>query len=340
MTRSRFTSENDVNGTAPAPTLDEIRAARAKLADKVRVTPIHALPLRELDPTWPTDAEGVFKLELFQVTGTFKARGALNGMLALTPEQKKCGVTAVSAGNHAVAVAYAAQALGMPARVVMIKTANPLRVALAKGFGAEVEFAEHGKAAFERVKQIETEEGRFFVHPFEGPGPVTGTATLGLEWHEQAPQMDAVAIACGGGGLLGGVAAAIRQLSPGTVVYGVEPEGADNMCRSFEAGAPATLPSVSTIADSLGPPYSTPYTYGVCRRFVEKMVRVSDAQIREAMRLTFRVLKLAGAPAGAAALAGALGPLRSDLAGRKRIGILVCGANIDAATFSAQIAAA
>lgn len=326
--------------TAPAPTLDEIRAARAKLAGKVRVTPIHTLPLRELDPAWPAEAEGVFKLELFQVTGTFKARGALNGMLALSAGQKAKGVTAVSAGNHAVAVAYAAQALGMPARVVMIKTANPLRVELAKAFGADVEFAEHGKAAFERVKQIETEEGRFFVHPFEGPGPVTGTATLGLEWHEQAPQMDAVVIACGGGGLLGGVAAAIKQLSPGTVVYGVEPEGADNMNRSFETGAPATLPGpVSTIADSLGPPYSTPYTYGVCRRYVEKMVRVSDAQIREAMRLTFRVLKLAVEPAGAAALAGVLGPLRADLAGRKRVGILVCGANIDAATFSAQIAA-
>ena len=325
---------------APAPTLDQIRAARARLAGKVRVTPIHTLPLRELESTWPADAEGVFKLELFQVTGTFKARGALNGMLALSPEQKQRGVTAVSAGNHAVAVAYAAQALGMPARVVMIKTANPLRVALAKGFGAEVEFADNGKAAFERVKQIETEEGRFFVHPFEGPGPVTGTATLGLEWHEQAPRMDAVVIACGGGGLLGGVAAALKQLSPNTIVYGVEPEGADNMNRSFETGAPATLAAVKTIADSLGPPYSTPYTYGVCRRYVDKMVRVSDEAIREAMRVSFRVLKLAVEPAGAAALAGALGPLRSDLAGRKRIGILVCGANIDHATFCAQLATA
>jgi threonine dehydratase len=320
------------------PTLPEIRAARDRLKGKVRVTPVIALPMRDLDRSWASDAEAVFKLELFQATGTFKARGALNGMLALSPEQRARGVTAVSAGNHAVAVAYAAQALGISAKVVMIKTANPLRVELAKSFGAHVEFAEHGAAAFERVKEIESTEGRFFVHPFEGVGPVTGTATLGLEWIEQAPGMDAVVVACGGGGLLGGVAAAIKQASPSTLVFGVEPEGADNMTRSFEKGEPAKLPKVATIADSLGPPYSTPYTFAVCRQYVDRMVLVSDDAIREAMGLSFRVLKLGVEPAGAAALAGVLGPLRGTLAGRKRIGILVCGANIDAATFCRQLA--
>ncbi|HZP88553.1 MAG TPA: pyridoxal-phosphate dependent enzyme [Burkholderiales bacterium] len=316
-----------------APTLAEIRAARERLKDKVRVTPTLTLPMGDLDRDWPGDADAIFKLELFQVTGTFKARGALNGMLALSEAQRAKGVTAVSAGNHAVAVAYAAQALGLSARVVMIKTANPLRVELAKSFGADVEFAEHGAAAFERVKEIETKEGRFFVHPFEGPGPVTGTATLGLEWIEQAPGMDAVVIACGGGGLLAGVAAAIKQASPSTQVFGVEPEGADNMYQSFEKGEPAKLAKVATIADSLGPPYSTPYTFGVCKQYVDRMVLVSDDAIRDAMRLSLRVLKLAVEPAGAAALAGVLGPLRDALRGKKRIGILVCGANIDAATF-------
>ena len=320
-----------------APTLAEIRAARERLAGKVRVTPVLDVALREIDPAWPGDAQGVFKLELFQVTGTFKARGALNGMLALSAGQKARGVTAISAGNHAVAVAYAAQALGLSARVVMLKTANPLRVELARGFGAEVEFAENGKAGFERVREIEQAEGRFFVHPFEGPGPVTGTATLGLEWHEQSGAMDAVVIACGGGGLLGGVACALKQLAPQTQVYGVEPEGADNMTRSFESGQPETTAQVKTIADSLGPPYSTPYTFGVCRRHVDKMVRVSDAAIRDAMRHSARVLKLAVEPAGAAALAGALGPLREALASKRRIGILVCGANIDPATLAAQL---
>jgi threonine dehydratase len=326
-----------VTEPAAAPALADIRAARERLAGFVRTTPVTSLPLRELDATWPGGAEGVFKLELFQVTGTFKARGALNGMLGLSAEQKARGVTAVSAGNHAVAVAYAAQALGMTARVVMIKTANPLRVELARGFGAQVEFAEHGKAAFERVREIEAGEGRFFVHPFEGPGPVTGTATLGLEWLEQSAALDAVVVACGGGGLLGGVAAAMKQSAPGTVVYGVEPEGADGMCRSFETGQTVTLPAVSTIADSLAPPMTTPYTFGVCRRFVDRMVRVSDAAIRDAMRLSARTLKLAVEPAGAAALAGVLGPLREALAGKRRVGILVCGANIDPQTLCAQL---
>ena len=165
-----------------SPTLTEIRAVREQLSGLLRKTPVLTLPFREFDASWPTDAEAIFKLELFQVSGTFKARGALNGMLGLSSEQRARGVTAVSAGNHAVAVAYAARALGISAKVVMIKTANSLRVQLARGFGAEVEFADDGKSAFARVREIETSEGRFFVHPFEGPGPVTGTATVGLEW--------------------------------------------------------------------------------------------------------------------------------------------------------------
>lgn len=329
---------NSTAASQAAPTLADIRAARARLAGKVRATPVLEMPLREVDPAWPdAAAQGVFKLELFQVTGTFKARAALSGILALPAERRRRGVTAVSAGNHAVAVAYAARAAGLTSHVVMLKTANPLRVELARSFGADVEFAENGKAGFERVKQIEEAEGRYFVHPFEGPGPVTGTGTLGLEWHEQSGAMDAVVIACGGGGLLGGVACAIKQLSPGTAVYGVEPEGADNMTRSFETGKPETTTEVRTIADSLGPPYSTPYTFGVCRQYVDRMVRVSDAAIRDAMRHTARALKLAVEPAGAAALAGVLGPLRDALAGKGRIGILVCGANIDPRTLAAQL---
>jgi threonine dehydratase len=323
--------------SAAVPSLAEIRAARERLAALVRVTPVLELPWRELDPTWPPAASANFKLELFQVTGTFKARGALNGILALSGEQKKRGVTAVSAGNHAVAVAYAAHALGVSAKVVMIKTANALRVQMTRGYGAEIEFAEHGPAAFERAKEIETREGRFFIHPFEGSGPVTGTATLGLEWFEQCGAMDAVVIACGGGGLLGGVAAAIKQLSQTTMLYGVEPEGGDAMCRSFESGHTVTLSSIATIADSLAPPMTTPYTFELCRRFVDKMVRVSDAAIRDAMRLSFRALKLAVEPAGAAALAGALGPLREFLREKRRIGILVCGSNIDPQTYCSQL---
>lgn len=320
-----------------APSIADIRAARERLASSVRVTPVIALPLSELDSTWPSDSTALLKLELFQVTGTFKVRGALNGMLDLSGEQKRRGVTAVSAGNHAVAVAYAARALGISATVVMPKSANPARVQLARDYGADIEFAENGGAAFDRVMEIEAEQGRTFIHPFEGPGPVTGAATVGLEWLEQCGEIDVAVIACGGGGLLGGVAAAMKQLSPKIQLFGVEPKGADAMFRSFDAGEPVSLPAVATIADSLAPPMTTPYTLAVCRRFVEQIARVSDDEIRNAMSVLFRSLKLAVEPAGATALAGVLGPLRELLRGKRRIGILICGSNIDPRTYCSQL---
>jgi threonine dehydratase len=316
-----------------APTLSEIRSAQEKLSGFVRLTPVWTVPLPQLDAAWSGVEEAVFKLELLQVTGTFKARGALNVMLNLTSQERRRGVTAVSAGNHAVAVAHAARALGISAKVVMIKTANPLRVELTRSSGAEVEFADNGAAAFERVREIETDEGRVFVHPFEGPRTVTGAATLGLEWFEQSGTMDAAVIAVGGGGLIAGVASALKQLSPRTEIYGVEPEGAAAMHQSFGAGQTVTLPSISTIADSLAPPMTTPYTFSVCRQYVDQITLVSDSAIRDAMRVMFRTLKLAVEPAGAAALAAVLGPLREPLQGKARIGILVCGSNIDARTF-------
>ena len=322
---------------AVAPSIVDIRAARERLAGRVRVTPVLEVPLSDLDSTWPLECTALFKLELFQLTGTFKVRGALNGMLGLSAEHKRRGVTTVSAGNHAVAVAYAARALGISAKVVMPKSANPARVRLARGYGADVEFADSGGAAFDRVREIEAQQGRTFIHPFEGPGPVTGAATVGLEWFEQCGPVDAAVIACGGGGLLGGVAAAVKQLSPKTLLYGVEPQGADAMSRSFEAGEPVSLPAVATIADSLAPPMTTPYTLAVCRRFVEKIARVSDDEIRSAMGLLFRSLKLAVEPAGATALAGTLGPLRDALRDKRRIGILICGSNIDPRTYCSQL---
>jgi threonine dehydratase len=317
----------------PFPSLADIEAAQRRLAPYVRMTPCTALGPRELSGDRQFDSHLVFKLELLQVTGTFKARGALNVMLHLTPAQLAAGVTAVSAGNHAIAVAYSARVLGASARIVMLKTANPARVQLAKEYGAVVEMAEDGASAFRRVHRIEEEEGRYFVHPFEGPLTVTGAATLGAEFQQQAAHLDAVVVAVGGGGLLAGVAAAVKQLSPGTRVFGVEPRGADSMSRSFAAGQPVTLPAVATIADSLAPPMATPYTFGVCRRFVDRIVTIEDAEMRRTMGVIFADLKLAVEPAGAAALAATLGPLRPDLGGGQRIGIVVCGSNIDLPTF-------
>jgi threonine dehydratase len=192
--------------------------------------------------------------------------------------------------------------------------------------------------AFERVKQIEATEGRTFVHPFEGPLTALGTATLGLEFMEQVPDLDAVIVPIGGGGLCAGVSAAVKLSAPACRVFGVEPEGADSMHRSFAAGSPQAIESVKTIADSLGAPYATPYSFGLCRRYVDELVLVDDDALRRAMRLLMTSAKLAVEPAGAAATAALCGPLRERLAG-KRVGLIVCGANIDPAGYAAQVTA-
>ena len=317
------------------PLLADIQTARGMLDGLIRRTPCIELNPGELNSDTAFGSTLVFKLELFQITGTFKPRGALCVMLNMSAAERSRGVTAVSAGNHAVAVAYAARVIGTHAKIVMMKTANAARVRLVRGYGAEIEFAD-GASAFARAKEIEALEGRTFVHPFEGPRTVLGTATVGAEISEQAEPLDAVVVAVGGGGLVAGIAAAIKQQTPGTRVYGVEPSGADTMTRSFAAGRPVSLPAVTTIADSLAPPMATPYTFAVCRQFVDRMTLVNDDEMRNAMGVLFRDLKLGVEAAGAAALAAALGPLRAELQGGQRIGIVVCGSNIDLPTFCSQ----
>jgi threonine dehydratase len=320
---------------ASAPTLEEISAARARLADYILQTPVWRWRGDEVERA--TGTQPLLKLELFQHAGSFKPRGAMAVMLGLSPEQLARGVTAVSAGNHAMAVGYAARALGTTAKVVMPRTANAARLEGCRAYGAEVVLVDDVHQAFARVKEIEQAEGRAFVHPFEGPLTALGTATLGLELCEQAPDLDAVIVPIGGGGLCAGVAAALKQKAPHVKVFGVEPEGADSMHRSFRSGRPEHIDAVRTIADSLGAPYAAPYSFALCRRFVDELVLVSDEQLRAAMRLLFRGAKLAVEPAGAAATAALCGPLRERLA-KKNVGVIVCGANIDVKTFSALLA--
>jgi threonine dehydratase len=314
-----------------APTVAAIRAAREKLGDRVVKTPV-----RRLEHPRFAASEVILKEELFQRTGSFKARGALCNMLDLAPDVLARGVTCVSAGNHAIATAYAAKVLGTTAKVVMMKNANPFRVAKCRDLGATIELMDNVHAAFERVREIEKTEGRTFVHPFEGYGTALGTATLGLELCDQA-ELDAVIVPIGGGGLCAGVSAAVKQLKPSCQVFGVEPTGADSMHKSFAAGSPQSIDAVRTIADSLGAPYALPYTFELCRKFVDDLVLVDDDQLRDAMRLLFTEAKLACEPAGAAATAALLGPLRERLAG-KRVGLIVCGSNIDPETFARHLA--
>jgi threonine dehydratase len=317
----------------PSLTLDEIRAARTQLGNRVLTTPVHEWQGPLLAELLGPDTRVFLKLELFQRTGTFKPRGALLNMLHLSAEELARGVTAISAGNHAVAVAYAAQSLGTSARVVMIKTANPLRVELCRRFGADLEFAETAHAGFERVREIEKAEGRAFIHPFEGVRTALGTATVGLEFCEQTEALDAVIVPVGGGGLCAGIASAVKAIAPACKVYGVEPTGADSMHRSFAAGEPRSIERVATIADSLGAPYAAPISFEFCRRHVDSIELVADEELRAAMRLMQREIKLAVEPAGAAAMAALVGPLRERLRGR-RVGLIVCGSNIDAGTYA------
>ena len=286
-------------------------------------------------PLWSLPELGaLLKLELFQRAGSFKPRGALTVMRTLDADALARGVTAASAGNHAMAVGYAAQVLGTTAKVAMPRNANPGRIEGCRRYGAEVVLVDDIGSVFAESMRIAKEEGRTFVHPFEGPQTALGTATLGLELLDQAGlDLDAVIVPIGGGGLCAGVAAAVKLAAPRCLVFGVEPIGADSMHRSFAAGSVQSIPKVRTIADSLGAPYALPYSFELCRRYVDELVMIDDDQLREAMRLLFRHAKLAVEPAGAASTAALLGPLRERLAG-KRVAAIVCGSNIDERSFA------
>jgi threonine dehydratase len=327
---------NEPSPTA-APTLEAIREARRQLGERVAETPTWAWTGQEADDLFGPDTKVFLKLELFQRTGTFKLRGALLNLLSLDEEQRRRGVTAVSAGNHAIAVACAASLLDSHAKVVMPESADPGRVERCRSYGGEVVLVPDVHRAFEEVDAIQRREGRTFVHPFEGFQTVLGTATVGLELCAQAPALDAVIVPIGGGGLCAGVACAVKALSPQTRVYGVEPEGADTMHRSFAAGEPQAIDKVRTIADSLGAPHAAPYTYSLCRQFVDGLVKVDDDALRNAMRSLFSGMKLAVEPAAAAAMAALRGPLAETLAGR-RVGLIVCGSNISLATYQRLLA--
>jgi threonine dehydratase len=327
-------TETAIDGIA-VPTPAMIAATRAALAPHVALTPV----MERNDVPGLDGIAAQFKFELLQHSGTFKARGAFANLLALPAEARSRGVTAISAGNHAVAVAYAAMRLGISAKVVMIRTASPARVALVHRYGAELLLAEDGPTGFAMVRRIEADEGRSFVHPFNGLNTILGTATLGAEWAEQCGSLDAAVLPIGGGGLAAGAATALRLALPQLAIYGVEPEGADGMAQSFRAGGPLKLGRLTGIADSLMAPHTEAYSYGLCRRALTDLVVVSDTQLRAAMALLFAELKLAVEPACAAATAAALGPLRQRLAG-KRVGLLLCGSNTDRATFAGHLATA
>jgi threonine dehydratase len=272
------------------------------------------------------------KLELFQQAGSFKARGAFLGISALPAEKRAEGVVAASGGNHALAVSWAAQAAGVEALICMPQATDPARVAGCEALGAKVTLHDDMASAFAAMNDAAA-LGRVMMHPFEAEHMILGSATCGAEYVAQAPEADTFVIAVGGGGMISGMACAIKRLRPDATVIGVEPFGADSMTRSFDAGVPVRLDRVATIADSLGAPLAMPLTFAVAREYVDEIVRIDDIDMLRAMDLYQTILRITAEPACAASLAALLGPLKNRLAGR-HVGIIACGSNISLARYA------
>lgn len=314
------------------PDMDAIIAAAADLRADIIDTPVLPLTSARWDGVLPDCAGVTLKLELFQQTGSFKARGALLGMRHLTPAQRVAGVVAASGGNHALAVSWAAKAAGVKALITMPKATDPARIAGCKALGATVQLYDDMAAAFAAMTAA-ADAGRALMHPFEAAHMTLGAATCGYDYVRAAPMVDTFVVPIGGGGLISGMACAIKQMNPDAQVIGVEPYGADSMYQSFAAGAPVRLEHVDTIADSLGAPFALPYSFGVAKAHVDRIVRIDDHAMLAAMDLYQQNLRITAEPACAASLAAILGPLRDDLAGRQ-VGIIACGSNISLARYA------
>lgn len=306
---------------------DQILEAVEQLQGRIIKTPTVQLSKKrfssidEFNEIW-------MKLELFQYAGSFKTRGVLLAIDQLDEAAKESGVVTVSAGNHALAVATAARLAGVNARLVIPATADPSRVKQCRALGAEIEITSHIAAAFEQGYNLVERQNRTMLHPFESKAMVLGAATCGYELVQNSPELDAVVVPIGGGGLISGIASAFAAFSPNTEIFGVEPYGADTMWRSLEQGECATIDEVKTIAASLGSPYAMPYTFSIVKSLVSQCVRVSDDELTKAMGELFNGLKIAAEPACAAGFAGMVGPLKDRLA-TKKVGLVACGSNID-----------
>lgn len=315
-------------------TLADVRAAAERIRSHVRRTPV--VPWRPrfdegaLSGPGGLDVEVVFKLEHLQAGGSFKARGALNRLLSAPPEALARGVVTASGGNHGIGVAWAARRLGTQATIYLPETAPASSERMLRSLSARTV---RGGAAWDdawaRASAEAEATGALAVHPFEDAAVIAGQGTVALELLEDAPDLDAVIIAIGGGGLIAGVAAAGRALSPELRVVGVEPTGAPSMQVAVAAGHVVELPGVSTIAGTLAPRAVGPLTLSFARALVGEIVLVSDDEMRAAMRLLWRELRQLVEPAGAAALAALTSGRAASLAGARRVGVLLCGANLD-----------
>jgi threonine dehydratase len=304
--------------------LQHIRDARDRIAGQIRRTPL----LRSSALGRMAGVRLFLKAEPFQKTGSFKVRGVFN-RIALMPEAERSrGLIAISAGNHAQAVAYAASATGLRSIVVMPESAATTKVEASREYGAEIVLHGDVFAAFARMEELRARHGYTLVHPFDDEDMIAGHGTLGLELLEDLPDPDIVLVPVGGGGLLAGIATAIKAVRPGTRVVGVEPEGAAGLRAAIDAGHVVRLERILTVADGLAPPSTGEIVLRQIRDVVDDVVTVSDAAIVRAVGLLMTRAKLVAEPSGAAGLAalmeGACGARPGD-----RVIVVVSGGNID-----------
>ena len=313
----------------PIP-LAAIREAAARLEPHLHRTP--TLSARLLG-----ERAGValwLKAESLQKTGSFKPRGALNVVLTLPSEQRARGLVTVSAGNHAQAVAWAARVVGVPCTVVMPADAPRSKVEAVLGYGASIVAHDDRATLFDRLRAEQARSGAAFVHPFDDPAGLAGAGTVGLELLEQVSDLDAVLVAIGGGGLMAGVACAVKALRPQCRVIGVELADGPGMTPALAAGKPVPVSRPRTLADGLTPPFVGAIPLEVARRHVDEIVLVHEDDIALAMRALFERARLVVEGAGAAATAALLAG-RARLPAGARVAAIVSGGNVDPERFTA-----
>ena len=307
-------------------TTKDIEAAHAAIADHVVETPIvYSRKLSDL-----CGCETLFKLENFQMTGSFKDRGALNKLLSLSPTQREKGVIAASAGNHAQAVAYHAQRLGIRSKIVMPLGAPLVKIVSTQRYGAEVVL--HGDRyddALEFAQQTASQEDITFVHSFDDPCVIAGQGTIGIEILKDSlcHGLDAIVCPIGGGGLIAGIAAYVKENAPSIAIIGVQAAACPSMVRAYESGTPIKLEHAASIADGIAVGQVGEMTLDICQRYVDEIVTVDEDEISNAILLLLENEKIMTEGAGATALA-ALVNRKVDLEG-KRVLSIVSGGNID-----------
>jgi threonine dehydratase len=309
------------------PRIDEIRAAAGRMRGYVRRTPLlAAAPIKES----PELAGGLrLKLEALQVTGSFKARGAINAVFGLPPEQLRRGIVTASGGNHGLAVAYAGWATEAPATIFLPRSVAADKVAKLDEWGAHVVMAgnvwdDSNQAALQHAEA----GGLAYIHPFADPEVIAGQGTIAIEILDEAPDLDTLLVAIGGGGLVSGVAIAAKSLKPAIRIVGVEPVGAPTLHDSLAAGRVVELTSLDTAAVTLAPRRSEPTNFAIIREAVERILLVEDAEMRAAARWLWREIGIAAELSGAAAVAALLSGRYRPAAGEK-ICAIVCGAGTD-----------